>query len=215
MIDRIVHLGFEVRVEMTLADDSPLIAQLTRAQVEELELAGRPDRLRHPEPRAGVHQRRVAADRGARARVSLAEVVAWVMLALLIGWLGADPRSRPCATLAARSAGPRSRASLRLAARLGRRGRDEARLAALRGLGVLREPENRLRKLVGDDRGQGHGLEHLADVGPQREPDLLQRLAPPRYSMSSAPSPRTVASGPSTARMISASVISSASRASQ
>jgi sulfate transport system ATP-binding protein len=38
MIDRIVHLGFEVRLEMTLADDSPLIAQLTRAQVEELEL---------------------------------------------------------------------------------------------------------------------------------------------------------------------------------
>jgi len=40
MIDRIVNLGFEVRVEMTLADESPLIAQLTRAQVEELELAG-------------------------------------------------------------------------------------------------------------------------------------------------------------------------------
>ena len=38
MIDRIVHLGFEVRVEMTLADESALIAQLTRAQVEELEL---------------------------------------------------------------------------------------------------------------------------------------------------------------------------------
>jgi sulfate/thiosulfate transport system ATP-binding protein len=38
MIDRIVHLGFEVRIEMTLADGSPLIAQLTRAQVEELEL---------------------------------------------------------------------------------------------------------------------------------------------------------------------------------
>lgn len=38
MIDRIVHLGFEVRLEMTLADDGPLIAQLTRAQVEELEL---------------------------------------------------------------------------------------------------------------------------------------------------------------------------------
>jgi sulfate transport system ATP-binding protein len=38
MIERIVHLGFEVRLEMTLADDSPLIAQLTRAQVEELEL---------------------------------------------------------------------------------------------------------------------------------------------------------------------------------
>jgi sulfate transport system ATP-binding protein len=41
MIDRIVHLGFEVRVELTLADDSPLIAQLTSAQVEELELAER------------------------------------------------------------------------------------------------------------------------------------------------------------------------------
>ncbi len=38
MIDRIVHLGFEVRIEMTLADDGPLTAQLTRAQVEELEL---------------------------------------------------------------------------------------------------------------------------------------------------------------------------------
>jgi sulfate transport system ATP-binding protein len=41
MIDRIVHLGFEVRVELTLADESPLIAQLTSAQVEELELAER------------------------------------------------------------------------------------------------------------------------------------------------------------------------------
>jgi sulfate transport system ATP-binding protein len=39
MIDRIVYLGFEVRLEMTLADENPLIAQLTRAQVEELELA--------------------------------------------------------------------------------------------------------------------------------------------------------------------------------
>lgn len=39
MIDRIVHLGFEVRVEMTLADGNPLIAQLTRSQVDELELA--------------------------------------------------------------------------------------------------------------------------------------------------------------------------------
>lgn len=39
MIDRIVHLGFEIRVETTLADGNPLIAQLTRAQVEELELA--------------------------------------------------------------------------------------------------------------------------------------------------------------------------------
>jgi len=41
MIDRIVYLGFEVRIELTLADESPLIAQLTRAQVEELELTER------------------------------------------------------------------------------------------------------------------------------------------------------------------------------
>jgi sulfate/thiosulfate transport system ATP-binding protein len=39
MIDRIVHLGFEFRVEMTLADGNPLIAQLTRSQIDELELA--------------------------------------------------------------------------------------------------------------------------------------------------------------------------------
>ena len=39
MIERIVHLGFEARLEMALADGSPLIAQLTRAQVEQLELA--------------------------------------------------------------------------------------------------------------------------------------------------------------------------------
>ena len=38
MIDRIVHLGFEVRLELTLGDGSPLLAQLTRAQIEELEL---------------------------------------------------------------------------------------------------------------------------------------------------------------------------------
>ncbi len=38
MIDRIVNLGFEVRIELTLADGNPLTAQLTRAQVEELEL---------------------------------------------------------------------------------------------------------------------------------------------------------------------------------
>jgi sulfate/thiosulfate transport system ATP-binding protein len=39
MVDRVVHLGFEVRVEMTLSDGSQFSAQLTRDQVEELELA--------------------------------------------------------------------------------------------------------------------------------------------------------------------------------
>jgi sulfate transport system ATP-binding protein len=39
MIERIVHLGFEVRVELTLADGDGLWAQITRVQAEELELA--------------------------------------------------------------------------------------------------------------------------------------------------------------------------------
>ena len=38
MIERIVHLGFEVRVELTLANGDGLWAQITRAQAEELEL---------------------------------------------------------------------------------------------------------------------------------------------------------------------------------
>lgn len=38
-IDRVVHLGFEVRIELTLADGEHFSVQLTREQVEELELA--------------------------------------------------------------------------------------------------------------------------------------------------------------------------------
>jgi sulfate transport system ATP-binding protein len=39
MIERIVHLGFEVRVELVRADEEKIWAQLTRDQCEELELA--------------------------------------------------------------------------------------------------------------------------------------------------------------------------------
>ena len=38
MIDRIVHLGFEVRVELTRDDGEKLWAQVTRERCEELEL---------------------------------------------------------------------------------------------------------------------------------------------------------------------------------
>ncbi|MDX6670578.1 MAG: sulfate/thiosulfate transport system ATP-binding protein [Solirubrobacteraceae bacterium] len=38
IVDRVVRLGFEVRVALTLADGTPLSAQVTRAEVEELEL---------------------------------------------------------------------------------------------------------------------------------------------------------------------------------
>jgi sulfate transport system ATP-binding protein len=38
MIERIVHLGFEVRVELVAEDGEPLSVQLTRDDVETLEL---------------------------------------------------------------------------------------------------------------------------------------------------------------------------------
>jgi sulfate/thiosulfate transport system ATP-binding protein len=40
MVRRVVHLGFEVRVELELPDGSEARAQVTRAQAEELEVAG-------------------------------------------------------------------------------------------------------------------------------------------------------------------------------
>jgi sulfate transport system ATP-binding protein len=38
LVDRIAMLGFEVRVSLTLADGTPLSAQLTRAEADALEL---------------------------------------------------------------------------------------------------------------------------------------------------------------------------------
>jgi sulfate transport system ATP-binding protein len=38
MVGRVVHLGFEVRLELALRDGSPLTAQLTRAEAAALEL---------------------------------------------------------------------------------------------------------------------------------------------------------------------------------
>jgi sulfate/thiosulfate transport system ATP-binding protein len=38
VVERVVHLGFEVRVELALADGHQVQAQLTRAEAEELEL---------------------------------------------------------------------------------------------------------------------------------------------------------------------------------
>jgi sulfate transport system ATP-binding protein len=40
MVERVVHLGFEVRVELTSADGEALTVQLTRDGADELELAG-------------------------------------------------------------------------------------------------------------------------------------------------------------------------------
>ncbi|MDX6699731.1 MAG: sulfate/thiosulfate transport system ATP-binding protein [Solirubrobacteraceae bacterium] len=48
LVDRVVRLGFEVRVTLTLADGTALSAQLTRAEVEELELE--PGQIVHVRP---------------------------------------------------------------------------------------------------------------------------------------------------------------------
>ena len=39
MVDRVVHLGFEVRLELVLEGDEPLSVQITRGEAAELELA--------------------------------------------------------------------------------------------------------------------------------------------------------------------------------
>ena len=54
MVSRVVHLGFEVRVELELPDGSSARAQLTRAQTEELELARGDIVYVRPPVRAGV-----------------------------------------------------------------------------------------------------------------------------------------------------------------
>ena len=40
MVSRVVHLGFEVRAELVLAGGEPVTVQVTRAEAEQLELAG-------------------------------------------------------------------------------------------------------------------------------------------------------------------------------
>lgn len=53
MVERVVRLGFEVRVSLALADGAPLHAQLTRGQAEELEVeAGQILHVRAHRPRA-------------------------------------------------------------------------------------------------------------------------------------------------------------------
>ena len=57
MIERIVHLGFEVRVEFTLPDGDQAWSQLTREEADQLELERGPDRVR-PQGRRARLQRR-------------------------------------------------------------------------------------------------------------------------------------------------------------
>ena len=69
MIERVVHLGFEVRVELVLGDEEKLWAQLTRDQCEELELAAGQIVYVRPATREGVRLAPTrSARRGRRAR---------------------------------------------------------------------------------------------------------------------------------------------------
>jgi sulfate transport system ATP-binding protein len=57
LVKRIVHLGFEVRVELTLPDGRDIWAQVTRANAEELELSeGQILAVRLPQPRVFTPQ---------------------------------------------------------------------------------------------------------------------------------------------------------------
>jgi sulfate transport system ATP-binding protein len=57
LVRRIVHLGFEVRVELVLPDGNDLWAQVTRASAEELELSeGQILPVRLPPPRVFAGQ---------------------------------------------------------------------------------------------------------------------------------------------------------------
>lgn len=52
LVKRVVHLGFEVRVELTLPDGRDIWAQVTRSTAEELELTeGQILAVRLPQPR--------------------------------------------------------------------------------------------------------------------------------------------------------------------
>jgi len=53
LVKRVVHLGFEVRVELTLPDGRDIWAQVTRSEAEQLELAdGQILAVRLPQPRS-------------------------------------------------------------------------------------------------------------------------------------------------------------------
>ena len=54
-MQRLVHLGFEVRVELVRDDGETLSAQLTREQVEGARASAGADRVRPPDAPDGLH----------------------------------------------------------------------------------------------------------------------------------------------------------------
>ena len=53
-VERVVHLGFEVRVELRLSDGEEVYVQATRAQAEELDLSDGQTVYVRPSPTAVV-----------------------------------------------------------------------------------------------------------------------------------------------------------------
>ncbi len=68
MIERVVNLGFETRVELLLADGEQLWAQMTREEADLLELADGQIVYATAATGEGVRGQRGAEDRGARLR---------------------------------------------------------------------------------------------------------------------------------------------------
>jgi sulfate transport system ATP-binding protein len=72
MIERVVHLGFEVRVEVTLASDRRMWVQLTRARATELELEPGQIVWVRPDPTTPVSPGANGSDSAARPGVGIA-----------------------------------------------------------------------------------------------------------------------------------------------
>ena len=141
MVQRVVHLGFEVRVEVVRGDGEEVTAQLTRARGRGARAARRLDRLAAP---AGERRQRLIRASGSSPRRRISS--------------GRLPLARSASVTCSTTARTLARTAIQMSCR---------------------------------------------------------SLAGPGYSTSSGASPRTAASGPSTARMTSASVMSSAGWASQ
>ena len=142
LVDRIVHLGFEVRVELTLAGRRALLGAAHPDQVDELEL--KEGQIVFVRPRAEPDVQRRTAARQDRAGGRLARGFE----------RGAERAGEP-------TTGSR------------RRGR---RLARTPGFCRLAQLPHLGRQLACDHVGEGHLVHHRAQVGAQRDPDLLQRL---------------------------------------
>ena len=173
LIDRIVHLGFEVRVELTLSGGEHFSVQLTRDQLDELELAE--GQIVFVRPRAERTFSGVAA-LGPR------------------GVGGAE-----------RAGGPLTGSR--------RRGRRLPRTPGFCRLAQLPHPRREARPSTMSARVTSSMTSRMFVRSAIHT--FCRFAASPSYSSDSGPCPRTVASGPSTARTMSASEISSGALASQ